>query len=164
MCRWFKTWNESLHALSGSGKFRRVNHWDAFDNKSYIDNWLYGIEQKESAKSPTKPGLDKPVKWISRSSILDYLKDAVQDYSPRMDSWSTCRTWLWKVWRNLRPFGIIKVSRVSFLWFGHPSSLPDYPFFVEFSDSLSGFPTTRLNIQLPLSRWRFCRGAFLKVA
>jgi len=46
------------------------------------------------------------------TSVLDHIKDAVQYFSPRMFLWPSLPIRLWQVWRNLRPFVIIKVSRV----------------------------------------------------
>ncbi len=49
------------------------------------------------------------------TAVLDDIKNGIQDRSPAMLSRRSCRTWLWQVWRNSRPFSIIQIGRVGLL-------------------------------------------------
>ena len=53
-----------------------------------------------------------------------------------MLTWATCFCLGWQVWSDFRPLSIIQVGWVNLLRFGHPTSLPNHPYFDKFSDAL----------------------------
>jgi hypothetical protein len=58
------------------------------------------------------------------------IKDRIQNFAPSVLAGTTRARRFWHVLLNRVPFVIIQVCRVSFSGFGHPQSLPDFPFFV----------------------------------
>src|SRR5689334_18126559 len=98
----------------------RLRFFAYFHSDRFADETIELFPHSILAKQP-KVMIDRlpgrKIVWqrTPNTAILHHIKHGVQQPSPAMLTWCTGRTRLRQVWRNLGPFGIIQIGRVSLL-------------------------------------------------